>query len=128
MSARLAAVIRKANLEQFALPGGRLLIDTPGMHELQLWETDGSFDASFRDVEQLAVRCRFPDCRHDREPGCTVQEALADGSLDRGRYQSYVKLQRELAYFNRKENKTLQAADKNKWKKIRQAVKQRSRL
>jgi ribosome biogenesis GTPase len=114
--------------ELIALPGGGLLIDTPGMRELQLWEADGGLDASFRDVEQLAVRCRFTDCRHDREPGCAVQEALADGSLDYGRYRSYMKLQRELAYFARKENKALQAAEKDKWRKISQDAKRRNRF
>ncbi|WP_394297980.1 ribosome small subunit-dependent GTPase A [Gordoniibacillus kamchatkensis] len=111
--------------ELIALPGGGLLIDTPGMRELQLWDADDGLGASFQDVEQFAAQCRFPDCRHDREPGCAVRTALSDGSLDRARYQSYVKLQKELAYFARKEDKALQAAEKNKWKKIHQANKKR---
>ncbi|WP_416358666.1 hypothetical protein [Brevibacillus thermoruber] len=66
--------------------------------------------------------CRFRDCRHGREPGCAVQAALADGSLERARFDSYRKLQRELAHLARKDDARLQAAEKNKWKKITMAM------
>ncbi|MFC0216629.1 ribosome small subunit-dependent GTPase A [Paenibacillus chartarius] len=111
--------------ELLPLPGGGLLIDTPGMRELQLWGADEGFGTSFADIEELSGQCRFPDCRHDREPGCAIQAALADGTLESGRYNSYIKLQKELAYFERKESKALQAAEKLKWKKIHQAVRNR---
>ena len=81
--------------ELVVLPGGALLLDTPGMRELQLWTT-GSLDTSFADIVDLAAQCRFSDCAHDREPGCAIQAALAEGRLDGERWRSYQKLQREL--------------------------------
>lgn len=111
--------------ELFRLPGGGLMIDTPGMRELQLWEADEGFRGAFDDVETLAVACKFGDCRHVREPGCAVQAAIADGSLERARFDSYLKLQRELAHLARKEDARLQAAEKDKWKKINVEMRQR---
>ena len=82
--------------ELIALPDGGLLIDTPGMRELQLWAEEESLAGAFKDVEGIAGNCRFPDCRHESEPGCAVREALADGRLDPGRLESYLKQRREL--------------------------------
>ncbi len=79
----------------FAVPGGGLLLDTPGMRELQLWD-DTSMDQTFSDVSDFAEQCRFGDCRHEREPGCAVIAAVADGRLPSERLDSYRKLQREL--------------------------------
>lgn len=76
------------------LPEGGLLIDTPGMRALELWESEEGFRQSFSDIDQLAKNCRFSDCMHQTEPGCSVQEALADGKLDAGRFQSYLKLKK----------------------------------
>ena len=70
------------------------MLDTPGIRELQLWDAD--LEQAFGDVDEIARRCRFSDCNHDHEPGCAIREALADGSLSPERWQSYVKLQREL--------------------------------
>lgn len=115
--------------ELVVLPRGGLVIDTPGMRELQLWDAPEGLSASFQDVEALAEQCHFQDCQHDNEPGCAVKLALGDGTLEMDRYKSYVKLQKELAYLARKEDKALQAAEKAKWKKIHQAAKQqRNRL
>src|SRR5699024_2482476 len=100
------------------LPGGGLLIDTPGMRELQLWESESSLGHSFQDIEELAAQCKFRDCAHDTEPGCAIQEALADGALDQGRFSSYRKLQKELAYLGRKTNKQAWRDERKKWKKI----------
>ena len=86
------------------LPDGRLMLDTPGMRELGLWEADAGVAATFAEIEALAQRCRFSDCAHAAEPGCAVQAALADGSLDGGRWRSYAKLQRELARAARKDD------------------------
>jgi len=80
--------------ELILLRGGGVVLDTPGIRELQLWDAD--LEQAFGDVEEIARRCRFSDCAHDREPGCAIREALADGSLPFERWQSYVKLQREL--------------------------------
>jgi ribosome biogenesis GTPase len=62
------------------LPGGAILVDTPGLRELQLWE--GDVDSAFADIAALAAQCHFNDCTHETEPGCAVQEALASGELD----------------------------------------------
>lgn len=76
------------------LPGGGLLLDTPGMRELQLADQDG-LDAVFEDIAALSARCRFRDCRHDAEPGCSVREAVASGALAPDRLAHYHKLERE---------------------------------
>jgi ribosome biogenesis GTPase / thiamine phosphate phosphatase len=82
--------------ELVRLPGGALLLDTPGMRELQLWADESALEETFADVAALAEQCRFTDCAHTSEPGCAVRAALADGSLPEVRWESYRKLQREL--------------------------------
>ncbi|MGE5554375.1 MAG: ribosome small subunit-dependent GTPase A [Betaproteobacteria bacterium] len=104
--------------ELVRLPGGGLVIDTPGMRELQLWTTEEGLDEAFSDVARLAERCRFGDCCHAEEPGCAVRQALEDGSLDPARYESYLKLQKELAYLERRQDQRAQLAEKEKWKRI----------
>jgi ribosome biogenesis GTPase len=91
--------------ELITLPGGGVILDTPGMRELQLWDAD--LGQAFGDVEEIAAQCRFNDCAHGSEPGCAVREALADGSLSHERWDSYVKLQRELAAIEAKRNHLL---------------------
>lgn len=96
--------------ELVPLAGGGLLLDTPGMRELQLWDAGGEgLDTTFADIEELAGRCRFSDCEHNGEPGCAVEEALAEGTLDGARYSSYRKLQRELHALAIRQDKRLQA-------------------
>jgi ribosome biogenesis GTPase len=80
--------------ELILLPGGGVVLDTPGIRELQLWDADLS--QTFGDIEEIAGQCRFSDCAHVSEPGCAVQAALADGTISAERWDSYVKLQREL--------------------------------
>ncbi len=88
--------------ELILLPSGGMLIDTPGLRELGLWgEGDGMLDA-FDDIEAIGARCRFGNCRHDTEPGCAVLAALEDGTLDSSRYESYLKLQREMFHLKAK--------------------------
>jgi len=77
------------------LPGGGLLIDTPGLRELQLWDTGDGLGAAFDDIEALAPSCRFRDCRHDMEPDCAVKAAVVEGRLEERRLQSYLELRRE---------------------------------
>jgi ribosome biogenesis GTPase len=91
------------------LPNGRLVLDTPGMRELGLWDVRTGVASTFADIEALAQLCRFTDCTHGSEPGCAVQVAIAGGSLDPGRLRSYAKLQRELARDARKDNSTARA-------------------
>ena len=76
-------------------PEGGLLIDTPGMRELQLWDSDESLDETFTDVLSFAAACRFRDCRHDTEPGCAVRAAVDAGELAPDRYDSYLNLRQE---------------------------------
>jgi ribosome biogenesis GTPase len=83
--------------ELFRLPGGALMVDTPGMRELGLWDADDGVEATFTDIAEIAAECRFADCRHDREPGCAVRAAIEDGRIDRRRLRSYQKLTAELA-------------------------------
>lgn len=98
--------------ELVVLPEGGLLLDSPGMRELQLWDANEGLGATFGDVEALAAECRFSDCSHDGEPGCAIQRALVDGSLERERYASYSKLQRELRALAIKQDKRLQADER----------------
>lgn len=88
--------------EIFALSGGTLLMDTPGLRELQLWDADEGISHTFADIESLADCCRFGNCRHDGEPGCAVQSAIDTGELARARLENWRKLQRELAFLKRK--------------------------
>ena len=97
------------------LPNGRLVLDTPGMRELGLWDAEAGVAATFADIEALAAQCRFRDCAHEAEPGCAIQAALADGSLDAGRWRSYVKLQRELAHLARKDDPRERAEVRKVW-------------
>jgi ribosome biogenesis GTPase len=92
------------------LPNGRLVLDTPGMRELGLWEVDAGVVTTFADIEGLAPLCHFKDCAHRSEPGCAVHAAIGDGTLDRGRLRSYAKLQRELARDDRKDHSAARAA------------------
>ncbi|HEY0417117.1 MAG TPA: ribosome small subunit-dependent GTPase A [Gaiellaceae bacterium] len=91
--------------ELILVPTGGVILDTPGIRELQLWDAD--LEQTFGDVEEIARRCRFSDCNHDREPGCAVRDALEDGSLSAERWQSYVKLQRELEALELRRNHLL---------------------
>ncbi|MGV3463974.1 MAG: ribosome small subunit-dependent GTPase A [Heyndrickxia sp.] len=104
--------------ELIVLEQNGILIDTPGMRELQLWEADDGLSQSFSDVESLAEQCKFRDCKHRKEPGCAVQQAISEGTLDIDRYNNYVKLQKELAYIERKENQRAALAEKAKWKQV----------
>lgn len=102
--------------ELIQLPGGALVIDTPGMRELQLWEADEGLEEAFEDVTELFANCRFSDCAHQSEPGCAVKAALADGRLAPERWESYVKLERELAHLGRRLDKRAASEEQKKWK------------
>ncbi|MDP4097434.1 ribosome small subunit-dependent GTPase A [Paenibacillus sp. P96] len=88
----------------FPLLHDAVLIDTPGMRELSLWSDESGTETTFADIESLAARCRFTDCRHMREEGCAVKEAVSSGALSAPRLDSYRKMKRELEYQSRKEN------------------------
>jgi ribosome biogenesis GTPase / thiamine phosphate phosphatase len=80
------------------LPGRGMVIDTPGLRELQLWDAEDGLGDAFEDIERLAANCKFRDCSHESEPGCAVKEAVSRGVLDGARLESYLKLRREIAY------------------------------
>ena len=98
--------------EMVLLPNGALLVDNPGMRQVGLWGDEEDVNDAFSDVAALAASCRFSDCRHGAEPGCAVRAALGDGSLDSARYESWRKLQRELAFLARRDDVRAQAAQK----------------
>jgi ribosome biogenesis GTPase / thiamine phosphate phosphatase len=102
--------------ELLALPGGGLVIDTPGLRELQLWESSEGLDEAFEDVADLAAECRFADCGHESEPGCAVREAISSGSLPEERLESYRKLPRELARLERRRDARLVSLERKKWR------------
>jgi len=98
--------------ELFVTPGGALIIDTPGLRELQLWNAAEGVSQTFTDVDELAAQCRFTDCQHLNEPGCAVQRALAEEVLDADRLESWRKLQREQGFLLRKMDPANAAAQK----------------
>jgi ribosome biogenesis GTPase len=82
--------------ELVPLPSGAILLDTPGMRELQLWAPEEALDTTFSEIGELAAECKFSDCSHDGEPGCAIRRALSEGTLSQERWGSYRKLQREI--------------------------------
>jgi ribosome biogenesis GTPase / thiamine phosphate phosphatase len=103
------------------LPGGALLIDTPGLRELQPWADEAAVDAAFDDIIGLAAECRFADCAHASEPGCAVLAAVDAGRLDADRLESYRRLGREAAFETRKRDASAAAEQKRRWKHIHKA-------
>ena len=103
----------------FRLPGGAMLVDTPGLREVQLWDADEGIQEAFSDVDELAADCRFNDCAHMREPGCAVQAAIDEGRLPRERLQSYRALQRELKRLAAKQDGRLRSEERKK--RVKQA-------
>lgn len=99
-------------------PTGGLIIDTPGLRGLSLGESTDALAATFADIDALAGRCKFTDCRHDTEPGCAIKTALEQGTLDGGRFESYMRLQRELTSLARRENRILGRKQKKLDKKL----------
>lgn len=98
----------------FRLPNAALLIDTPGLRELQLWGDEASVDATFDDVADLASACRFADCGHETEPGCAVRDAVEQGTLDGERLLHWRQLRAELAYLARREDERARSEVKRK--------------
>jgi len=122
--------------ELFFLPNGGMVLDNPGIRELQLWAHDfqpgsvsgrsvqsGAVDQAFPEIEVLAASCAFRDCAHNSEPGCAVQAALATGEIDDARWRSYLKLRRELRHAAMQVDQNLRRTEKERWKKACKAVK-----
>lgn len=111
--------------ELIITPSGALVIDTPGMRELQLWDASEGVDVAFADITDLALRCRFTNCRHDTEPGCAVRAALESGTLPLERWTSYRKLKATEVAEARRRDKVAEALTKAQWKKINQGSRAR---
>jgi ribosome biogenesis GTPase len=105
------------------LSWGGMIIDTPGMRELQLWESDSGLQGAFEDVESLGLQCRFKDCSHENEPGCAVSEAIRNGSMPAARLESYKKLKKELRFIESKHNQSLRLAERKNEKNLSKAIK-----
>jgi ribosome biogenesis GTPase / thiamine phosphate phosphatase len=114
--------------ELFSLPGGGVLIDTPGMRELTLWaQNDDDEVTEFADVEALAASCRFADCQHHEEPGCAVREAAGNGGLDPRRLASFHKLGAELVAEEKRRDAAAKAEEKRRGKVVARSLRARVR-
>ena len=104
--------------ELLLVPGGALLLDTPGVREAALWADELSVDEAFPEIASLAGQCRFRDCQHAGEPGCAVQSALAEGNLDQRRYDSYLEFRREARHHRLRGDAGAQRRERLRWKRI----------
>jgi ribosome biogenesis GTPase len=105
----------------FLLPSGGLIMDTPGMREIQAWSTDSSLDLVFDDISALAERCRYRNCTHQSEPGCEVLDAVARGELDEARLSNYFKLSKEARYIELKNGHSSSWVERERWKRVAKA-------
>ncbi|MDC7225392.1 MAG: ribosome small subunit-dependent GTPase A [Spirochaetales bacterium] len=108
--------------ELFRLESGLLMIDSPGMREMQLWADSESADDVFSEIAEIAAGCRFSDCTHQGEPGCAVQEALASGELEKRRFDNYLGLKRELDYLERRQSEKGAGKQEQRWKDITKQI------
>ncbi len=104
--------------ELILIPGRGMMIDTPGMREIQMWAEEEDLQGAFYDIDRFAKRCHFSDCSHDVESGCAVRAAIDQGDLDPARLESYRKLQKELIYLASREEDSTRLYEKMKFKKI----------
>ena len=110
------------------LPSGVLVIDTPGLREVQLWAHEDSLEETFAEIVEAAGGCRFRDCRHDGEPGCAVAAALDRGEIAPDRLQSFHQLRAELKHLERQSDPRLMSEYKSEVKKVHRAQKQRYKM
>jgi ribosome biogenesis GTPase len=108
--------------ELLVLPEGGIIIDTPGLRELQFLESEENLPGGFDDIEELASNCRFRDCNHDSEPGCAVKNAIEEGRLEAKRFENYRKFQREIGYQTARQGMGAQKLEKERWKKISKKI------
>jgi ribosome biogenesis GTPase len=108
--------------ELVVLPGGALLIDSPGLREIQLWSDGTGLQTAFEDVRELSAACRFGDCSHATEPGCAVQAAVGEGRLDTARLASYHKLQAEMRSVELREDPLKRREERARWKAIHKSM------
>jgi len=113
--------------ELILLPEGGLVLDTPGMRTLSLWEADEGMEKMFGDIEALIKLCRFNDCKHKEEPGCAIREALIRGSIDALKWQSWLKLQKEIKHLESKKDYKIRAIEKHGIKKVSRQMNTRTK-
>ena len=113
--------------ELFRLPNGALIIDNPGIREIQLWQSEGALATVFEEIEQLSAGCRFADCSHDTEPGCAVQAAIAAGELDASRLDSLRRLEAEAEALERRKDVRAQREYERKLHKLYRSVQKEKR-
>lgn len=109
--------------QMIILPDGGLIIDTPGLRELQLWDAEEGISQVFSDIEDIALSCKFRDCFHRNETGCAVRKAIEDGLLDAGRLENYLKVQKEQEYITSRQSQSAAKIEKDKWKAIHKQIK-----
>lgn len=109
--------------QMLILPEGGLIIDTPGIRELQLWDAKDGISQAFSDIEEFAQNCKFSDCTHFNEPDCAVQKAIKDGLLDKNRLENYLKVQKEQAYLTNRQTQSAAKLERDKWKNIHKQIK-----
>jgi ribosome biogenesis GTPase len=107
------------------LPEGGMLLDTPGMRTLLMWEGEEGLTRTFQYVEANAARCRFRDCEHASEPGCAIRAAIEGGELEAARFRSYLKLKREVIHEAAKTDVRVRRAEIDRWRKIHREARQR---
>ncbi len=113
--------------ELVLLPGGGLILDTPGMRTLSLWEAEEGMEKMFGNIEVIIKNCRFNDCKHQKEPGCAVREALNKGAIDAQKWQSWLKLQKEIKHLEAKKGNKMRAIEKLGIKKVSRQINARTR-
>lgn len=110
--------------ELFFVPSGGMVIDTPGLRELQAWGDESSVDEAFTDIAEAALCCRFRDCSHRDEPGCAVQELMRQGIIPYERYQNYMELKKEMAYLNSRCDEKARMEKKRQEKELSRRIKE----
>jgi ribosome biogenesis GTPase len=110
--------------ELVPLPGGGMLIDNPGMREIQMWTDEDTLRASFADLEELAAKCRFADCSHGKDSGCAIRAAVESGALDPLRHSSFLNLETEIAALRKRAKKRQMAVER--WAKRNSKIKARN--
>lgn len=113
--------------ELIFVPGGGMLIDTPGLREIQLWTGESALGDSFEEIERLGAECRFRDCRHESEPGCAVRAAVDRGEISPERYESFKKLEREISHLSRKKETRHVLEVKRRAKQLSKRIKEFSK-
>lgn len=109
--------------QMLILQSGGLIIDTPGIRELQLWDAEAGICKTFNDIEEFAILCKFSDCTHTNEPDCAVQKAIKEGLIDESRLDNYLKVQKEQEYLINRQVQSAAKVERDKWKAIHKQIK-----